>query len=205
MLLRSTALVAFLLGVLGGPLLPGSSCVQAQESLPERWLDVLRGQAPHETALGLYAGRAYDWSDLYFFQASWQSLYDYETIWGHRAPEGLHIRFEGDLGVAKGTEFSGERLVASGNFLAVYEFGTPQRGRFVPYVEAGVGLIYTDFQREGQAYRVNFNPVAGVGIRYGTTFLTLRLHHLSNGGLNEDNRGINSVVLGFGIYLGAPR
>ena len=205
MLLRSAALIACLLGLLGGPLLPGSSCVEAQESLPERWLDVLCGRAPHETALGLYAGRAYDWSDLYFFLASWQALYDYETIWGHRAPEGLHIRLEGDLGVATGTEFSGERLVASGNFLAVYEFGAPQRSQFVPYVEAGVGLIYTDFQREGQAYRVNFNPVAGFGIRNRTTFLVLRLHHLSNGGLNDDNRGTNSVVLGFGVYLGSQR
>jgi hypothetical protein len=221
MLLRSAAVIACWLGLLGGPLLPGSSCARAQESLQaalgpegrcasgqrvgERWLDVLRGRAPHETALGLYAGRAYDWSDLYFFLASWQALYDYETIWGHRAPEGLGIRLEADLGVAAGTEFSGERVVASGNLLAVYEFGAPQRSRLVPYVEAGVGLIYTDFQREGQAYRVNFNPVAGFGIRNRTTFLVLRLHHLSNGGLNDDNRGINSVVLGFGVYLGSER
>ncbi len=205
MLLRSATLIACWLGLLGGPLLPGSSYARAQESLSERWLDVLRGRAPHETALGLYAGRAYDWSDLYFFLASWQALYDYETIWGHRAPEGLGIRLEGNLGVATGTEFSGERLVASGNFLAVYEFGAPQGSRFVPYVEAGVGLIYTDFQREDQAYRVNFNPVAGLGIRNRTTFVVLRLHHLSNGGLNDDNRGINSVVLGFGVYLGSDR
>ncbi len=221
MLLRSAVLIACWLGLLGGPgspthnsalggpsLLPGSSCARAQESLSDRWLDVLRGRAPHETALGLYAGRAYDWSDLYFFLGSWQTLYDYETIWGHRAPDGLGIRLEGNLGVATGTEFSGERLVASGNFLAVYEFGAPQRrcaSGFVPYVEAGVGLIYTDFQREGQAYRVNFNPVAGFGIRNRTTFVVLRLHHLSNGGLNDDNRGINSVVLGFGVYLGSDR
>ncbi len=203
MLLRSAILIGCWLGLLGGPLLPESSCARAQESLPDRWLDVLCGRAPHETALGLYAGRAYDWSDLYFFLASWQALYDYETIWGHRAPEGLGIRLEADLGVATGAEFSGERIMASGNFLAVYEFGAPQSSKFVPYVEGGVGLIYTDFQREGQAYRVNFNPVAGFGIRNRTTFLTVRLHHLSNAGLNDDNRGINSVVLGFGVYLGS--
>jgi lipid A 3-O-deacylase len=205
MLLRPVALIVCLLGLLGGPLLPGSSCAWAQESLPERWLDVLRGRAPHETALGLYVGRAYDWSELYFSLASWQALYDYETIWGHRAPQGLGIRLEADLGVATGTEFSGERLVASGNFLAVYEFGEPQGAQFVPYVEAGVGLIYTDFQREDQASRVNFNPVAGIGIRNRTMFLSLRLHHLSNGGLNDDNRGISSVMLGFGVYFGSER
>ncbi len=198
---RSVALIASLLGLMGDGLLPGSSCAQAQESLPERWLDVLCGRAPHETALGLYFGSAYDWSDLHFSLASWQALYDYETIWGHRAPEGLGIRLEADLGMATGTEFSGERLMASGNFLAVYEFGDLQRSQFVPYVEGGVGLIYTDFQRESQAYRVNFNPILGFGIRNQTTFLSLRLHHLSNGGLNDDNRGINSIVLGFGVYL----
>ncbi len=201
MLLRPATLIIYLLGPMGAVLLPGSSCAHAQESLPERWLDVLCGRAPHETALGLYLGKAYDWSDLDFALASWQALYDYETIWGHRAPEGLGIRLEADLGVATGTEFSGERLMASGNFLAVYEFGDLQRSQFVPYVEGGVGLIYTDFQREGQGSRVNFNPILGCGIRNRTTFLSLRLHHLSNGGLNEDNRGINSIVLGFGMYL----
>ncbi len=174
----------------------------AQESLFAHWLEVLRGRVPHETALGVYAGMAYDWSDMSFYLASWQALYDYEAIWLHRAPEGLGVRFESNLGVATGTEFSGERIVASGNFLAVYEFGAPKTDRIVPYIEGGVGLIYTDFRREGQAYRLNFNPVAGFGIRMGSTFLVLRAHHLSNGGLNDDNRGINSVVLGFGIYLG---
>jgi len=177
----------------------------SRESLPEHWLDILRGQVPHETALGVYAGMAYDWSDMSFYLASWQALYDYEAIWQHRAPQGLGMRFESNLGVATGTEFSGERLVASGNFLAVYEFGAPKTAPIVPYIEAGVGLIYTDFRREGQAYRLNFNPVAGFGIRMGSTFLVLRAHHISNGGLNDDNRGINSVVLGFGVYLGPDR
>jgi hypothetical protein len=162
---------------------------------------VLRGQAPHEQALGFYAGTAHDWSDMQFFLASWQALYDYEAIWPHQAPDALGIRFEGNLGTAAGTEFSGARLVASGNLLAVYDleaYGTP---KFKPYVEAGIGLIYTDFQREDQGLRLNFNPVAGVGVRMGSSFLTLRLHHLSNGGLHKDNRGINSIVLGFGLYL----
>ena len=132
-------------------------------------------------------------------------MFDYDALWPHKAPEGLKIRFEANAGVATGTEFSGERLVASSNFLGVYEFGSPKTSRIVPYVEAGVGLIYTDFQREGQAYRVNFNPVAGFGVRMKSTFATLRLHHLSNGGLNDDNRGINSIVLGFGVYLGTDR
>jgi len=199
-----TSLVC-LTSLLGVILLLESSCVLAEDSLAGNLLDALRGHIPHETAVGLYAGRAYDWSDMYFFLASWQVLYDYEAIWPHRAPDGLGIRFEANMGVATGTEFPGERLVASGNFLAVYEFGSPKSSRIIPYIEAGTGLIYTDFQRKGQGCRLNFNPILGFGARMGSKFIVLRLHHLSNGGLDDDNRGINSVVLGFGVYLGPEK
>ena len=192
---------ACLIGLCGVVLLAGSACVRAEDSLGENILDASRGRTPHETALGLYAGTAYDWSDLDFYLASWQTLFDYDEIWPHRAPDGLGLRLEANAGVATGSDFSGERLVASGNFLAVYQFGSPKDNSIVPYVEAGVGLIYTDFQREDQGSRINFNPVAGFGIRKGSHFIVLRAHHVSNGGLDDDNRGINSVVLGFGMYL----
>ena len=200
---RSGRVVAWLASLAGAIVLFGSSWVRAEDALAERWFGVLQGKAPHETALGFYGGMAYDWSDMCFGLVSWQALYNYEAIWPHRAPEGLGIRFEASAGAATGTEFSGERLVASGNFLAVYEFDAPAKGKIVPYIEAGVGLIYTDFQREDQAFRLNFNPVAGFGLRMGRTFIVLRAHHLSNGDLDDDNRGINSVVLGFGMYLGS--
>ena len=199
--LRSGTSWSGVIGVAGAVLLTVSASARAQNSLGQNLLDALQGRVPHETALGFYAGRAYDWSDLYFYMASWQALFDYDALWPHRAPEGLGIRVEGNAGVATGTEFSGARLITSGNLLAVYEFGSPKSARVVPYVEAGIGVIYTDFQREGQGSRINFNPVAGVGLRMGSTFIVLRAHHLSNGGLHEDNRGINSIVLGFGMYL----
>lgn len=199
---RSGSAFACWISLAAATLLLGASRVGAQETLAERWLAVLQGKVPHETAAGFYAGMAYDWSDMCFGMVSWQALYDYDAIWPHRAPDGLGIRFEGNAGAATGTEFSGERLIASGNLLAVYEFNSPENAEIVPYVEAGIGLIYTDFQREEQAFRLNFNPVAGLGIRMGRTFIVLRAHHLSNGGLDDDNRGINSVVLGFGMYLG---
>jgi hypothetical protein len=75
-----------------------------------------------------------------------------------------------------------------------------------PYVEAGIGVIYTDYTAEGQAYRLNFNPQAGFGIEIQrktgqTNFLALRMHHLSNGDLNDDNRGQNSVIIMLGQYF----
>ena len=190
-----------MIGVAGAVLLAASVGARAENSLGQNLWNALQGRVPHETALAFYAGSAYDWSDLNFCMASWQALFDYEALWPHKAPEELGIRFEGSAGVATGTEFSGARLITSGNFLAVWEFCMPKGARVVPYVEAGVGVIYTDFQREGQGSRINFNPVAGVGLRWGSTFIVLRAHHLSNGGLHEDNRGINSIVLGFGMYL----
>jgi lipid A 3-O-deacylase len=198
--------IAMLVMTAVAPLRAGLAAeTQQTRSLSENLRNAFQGRTPHETALGFYAGTAYDWSDMSFCMASVQVLYDHDAIWPHRAPDGLGIRLEANAGAATGTEFSGDRFVTSGNFLAVYEFSSPKETRVVPYVEAGAGLIYTDFQRQDQAYRLNFNPVAGLGVRMGSTFLVLRLHHLSNGGLNDDNRGINSIVLGLGIYLGSNK
>jgi len=176
-----------------------------RESLGRHWRNLLCGRVAHETAWGLYGGTAYDWADLDFGLMSVSHLYDYEDVWLHAAPAGLGVRLEGTLGAAAGSDFSGARLMASGGFLAVYELQRESPGNLRFYVEGGVGLIYTDFQREGQGLRVNFNPVAGIGWRWPRSYLTLRLHHISNGGLDHENRGINSVVLGWGRYLADGR
>jgi lipid A 3-O-deacylase len=187
---------------IAGAVLLQSSSARAADSLRQGLWDALCGNTPHQTAVGLYGGTAYDWSHMSFCMVSLQQLYDYDAIWPHRAPDGLGMRFEADIGAATGTQFSGQRLIASGNFMAVYEFGSPKKSQIVPYIEGGVGLIYTDFRRQDQGFRLNFNPVMGAGLRMGSKFVVLRLHHLSNGGLDDENRGINSVVLGFGVYLG---
>jgi len=54
--------------------------------------------------------------------------------------------------------------------------------------------------------RINFNPQVGIGADYqfsdgATWYSNIRAHHLSNGGLNEDNRGINSVIFSIGRYF----
>ncbi len=179
------------------------SSALANDTLWGNWWAVLHREVPCKRGVGFFAGQTYDWSEMNFAMASWQALYDYETIWLHDAPEGLGIRLEGNLGMAGGTEFSGARFVASANFLAVYEFKPRGKAAVVPYIEGGAGLVYTDFQRSDQGFRVNFNPVAGVGLRKGSTFLTARLFHLSNAGLDHHNRGMNAIMLGIGIYLGS--
>ena len=72
--------------------------------------------------------------------------------------------------------------------------------------EGGIGVIYTDFQVEGQGLRFNFNPQLGIGAEFPREskkpyFAALRLHHISNAGLDDENRGINSVVFMVGRFF----
>jgi len=179
-----------------------ASVCAAGESVLQRWAKVVQGRVPHETGAMLNLGTSYDWSRLNFALIGVQALFDYDAVWPHPAPEALSLRLESSLGLASGSEFSGPRLMASAGFLAVYQLEALAFEDYQPYVEAGVGIIYTDFQRPGQGLRINFNPQAGIGIRKGARFVTLRLHHISNANLNKDNRGINSIMLGVGWYFG---
>ena len=159
---------------------------------------------PERVGLGVTLGRSYDPSPTFGFgQLTGVAQYDYDRIAWHRAPERLKFKLEGSLGAAS---FEGDqRLLASFNMLAQH-YLAPATDRIRPYMEAGIGLIYSDFQVNHQGLRFNFNPQAGVGCDIRTTagpvyFSNLRLHHLSNGGLHHDNRGVNSVLLQVGRYF----
>jgi len=161
---------------------------------------------PTQYGLSGLLGYTYDPSDdIYFTQISLCALYDYDRIWKHRAPKALHFKIEGSAGFAF-LESGTARLITNANILALYYLNFWTDRNITPYVEAGIGVIYTDYTVEGQAYRLNFNPQAGFGIEIErktgqTNFLALRMHHLSNGGLNDDNRGQNSIILMLGQYF----
>ena len=159
---------------------------------------------PERLGVGLTWGHSYDPSPTFGFgQLTGVFQYDYDRVWPHRAPEALFFKLEGSLGLAS---YQGnERLLASANMLAQY-YLAPKTDRLRPYLEAGIGLIYSDFQGEEQGLRLNFNPQAGLGCDYqvssGTIYFSnLRLHHLSNGELHHDNRGANSLLLQIGRYF----
>jgi opacity protein-like surface antigen len=89
--------------------------------------------------------------------------------------------------------------MASVGMMAVYYLDFFSNARLMPYLEGGIGVVYTDFQVEGQGSRFNFNPQIGIGTEFklksGPPFFTaLRLSHISNAGLADENRGVNSVV-----------
>jgi len=134
------------------------------------------------------------------------ALYDYDAIWPHAAPDPLFFRVEGGLGFSA----EGETLHATGNVFAVYYldnwFDTSAASAFRPYVEGGIGLIYRNYKVDGQGLRVNFSPQAGVGADIKideelTSYISVRLHHASNAGLDSDNRGTNGVMFQMGLYF----
>ena len=141
-------------------------------------------------------GTAYDPEHIGLSIVQGFALFDYDRVFWHAAPPSLRLKVEGNLGI---TTDGRERSFGSLNMLALYYLGN-ERSRWRPYGEAGIGLIYTDFHVRRQGLHLNFNPQFGAGIEYaleGTRalFAGVRFHHISNGNLHEDNRGINSWLV----------
>jgi lipid A 3-O-deacylase len=142
-------------------------------------------------------------NDISFILLSGFALFDYEKVWGHKAPDALRFKVESSVGA---TTRPDRKLMTSANIFALYYLKGLAFKTFRPYIEGGIGIIYTDFQVQGQGLRFNFNPQAGMGTEFTvgsdtTCLVALRLHHISNGGLNHDNTGINSVTLMLGRFF----
>lgn len=156
---------------------------------------------PEQRGLALNLGHSYDPDPGFgFAQLSVMALYDYEQIFPHRAPEPLRFKLEGNIGLA---DKQGGRLLASGNFFALYYLPFLSDTVLRPYVEGGVGLVYSDFQVKDQGLRINFNPQVGIGTEWrdgegNSWYGAVRLYHLSNSHLQHDNRGINAALLQVG-------
>jgi hypothetical protein len=158
---------------------------------------------PTHYGLALLGGMTYDPDEFAIGLLQSFALIDYDRVFRHAAPEDLRLRVEANLGLA---DRHGQRAIASLNMLAFKYLDRYAAGPWRPYLEAGIGVIYTDFQVEDQGLRINFNPQAGAGVEYagenGRTFQAgVRAHHISNGGLHEDNRGLNSVLLSVGWLM----
>lgn len=152
-------------------------------------------------------GATYDPSedDISFLQFSLFKLYDYDAVWKHSAPDNLRFKIEGSMGCAYIHE-NDARIVANIGIMALLYLDKFESKSYRPFLEAGIGGIFTDFQVAGQDYRFNFNPQAGIGIEFKRThapnrFLTLRAHHVSNGGIGSSNRGLNSIAILFGQFF----
>jgi hypothetical protein len=75
---------------------------------------------------------------------------------------------------------------------------------WVPFVEAGAGLSYTDISRPDLSTNFEFNVQVGTGIGYffsNNTALTFqaRFLHVSNAGIEDPNYGVNTAVFLVGL------
>ena len=150
---------------------------------------------------GLEGGSSFKLEEVGWCVATFSRIEPYGDFWKHAAPKGLMNKFE----LTAGTELvPAPTITASGNILAMQYLD--RSGSVRPYGEAGIGIIYTEHKREKQGLHVNFNPILGIGLEFlGTDrpygWAAVRLHHVSNGGLNKDNVGIDSLLAQVGIYF----
>jgi lipid A 3-O-deacylase len=159
---------------------------------------------PDRYGMGLLYGNTFSpGSDIGFVQVSGFGLFDYAKVWHHPAPKLLRWKLEGTIG---STTMPQARFMASLGMLALYYLDFISTNYTRPYIEGGIGGIYTDFQVKGQGSRINFNPQAGLGMDVtvgpGLPFyVAARVHHISNAGLNHNNKGVNSVIFMLGRYF----
>jgi len=184
------SVIALLLGCYLALVLPVAAHAEEPQYLPTRY------------GVALLTGGAYDPDNIGMVIVQGEILTDYKRFLSHRTPDKLRLKIEANLGL---TTDGRHRSLFSVGMLALNYFENWQVGTCTPYVEAGIGAIYTDFQVKNQGSRINFNPQLGVGVEFplqagGAMTLGLRLHHISNGNLLKDNRGVNSALLMIG-YL----
>ena len=177
---------------------------EQHKDLLSHWVDILTFKVEHRSAVTLNYGMNYDpGDDIDFLMVTYHQIYDYQDVVRHKAPKDLRFKLEYAAGLRTQTS---PRVVLSFGFFAMYYPSDLETETFRPFVDAGVGLIYTDFQNVDQGFRINFNPQLSIGteikIEDGKPFyLAFRAHHLSNGEFHDENRGINSVFIMFGKYF----
>ncbi|MEJ2283204.1 MAG: acyloxyacyl hydrolase [Desulfobacterales bacterium] len=171
---------------------------------PARGGDDGADQIPTRCGMAAVFGDTFDPDEgIYFVQLAGFIMWDYDKVWHHWAPEALRWKVEVTAGL---TTAPRTRAMISVGMMAPYYLDFISSHRLNPYIEGGIGVIYTDFHVEGQGSRFNFYPQAGIGteIQVGSgppIFGAVRISHISNAGLYDDNRGMNSVILMIGRFF----
>ncbi len=142
-------------------------------------------------------------NDIGFVLFNWFALLDRERLCGYRIPERLRLKVEANLG---STITPYKKLMASADVLALFYLKSFCFNTLRLYAEGGAGVVYTDFQIKGQGLRFNFDPLFGIGSEIKTDsgavyLITFRIQHFSNGSLNHENAGLNSLSLAVGKFF----
>lgn len=93
--------------------------------------------------------------------------------------------------------FSGDAAGAS----LVMRYNLLSFGRWMPFWDVGVGLLWTDLAPRiaEDSSQLNFALETGPGVQYFATtrlalILGVRYHHISNAGIGERNLGLDAVL-----------
>lgn len=116
-------------------------------------------------------------------------------------------RFAGNWELS-GEVFGGSQMrpeysyVVGGTGLIRYNFVTGSR--WVPYLNAGVGMVATDIGRPDLGSVFNFDPQAGIGTHFFfkenvAVTVDLRWLHMSNAGIKQPNHGVNTTMFSLGL------
>ena len=123
--------------------------------------DISSGEIPTRYGLAGVFGKTFDpVGNMNYLQAAGFVMWDYDRVWRHWAPEPLRFKVEGAVGLTTAPKTRG---MVSVGMMALYYLDLISRHRWHPYVEGGIGVIYTDFRVDGQGSRFNFNPQIGIG------------------------------------------
>lgn len=92
----------------------------------------------------------------------------------------------------------------AGGIALLFRYNFLPNGKFIPFVEAGAGILGLDFDVEGQRDGFNFSPQAGLGFHYFVSERTAltgewRWLHISNAHTREPNDGIDSSLFLIGV------
>ncbi len=84
-------------------------------------------------------------------------------------------------------------------------------GRWMPFWDAGAGMVWTDLgpRIPEQSTQFNFVLQTGPGVSYFVTESTavtlgIRFHHISNAGIGNRNIGLNSTLFMVGVSFFTP-
>jgi len=98
---------------------------------------------------------------------------------------------------------AGGSLVLKYNFLSF--------GRWMPYWDLGLGMLWTDLAPRIREQSTTFNFVleSGPGVDYFVTekvavMVGVRFHHISNAGLGDRNLSLNSILAYTGVSVFLP-
>ncbi len=161
---------------------------------------------PTRTGFSVAMGQIYDPNTdrALFAQMTGFVTMDHDRAAFFSTPD--HLRFKLEATVGTGEDSPWNTLVSL-NMLSLCYIDYLATETLRPYVEGGIGLLYTRRRWEGQGLRFLHNPVAGAGVHIsprGSEYsyqASLRFSHASNGGLHRNNKAMNAVLASAGILF----